>query len=43
VNGPVGDPANPESLQLNIAAGGFTLNGGANAIFNGSIVAPTGL
>jgi hypothetical protein len=42
VNGAVGDPANPESLLLNIATGGFTLNGGANATFNGSIVAPTG-
>ncbi len=42
VNGAAGDPANPESLLLNIAAAGFTLNGGANATFNGSIIAPTG-
>jgi hypothetical protein len=40
LNGSVGNPANPEWLELNIANGGLTLNG--NVVFDGYLTAPTG-
>jgi len=39
-NASIGSSAHPEWLELDIAAGGLTLNGGTP--FNGSVVAPTG-
>lgn len=40
LNGSVGEPGNPEWLQLNVASGGLTLNG--NVTFDGYITAPSG-
>ena len=40
LNGSAGDPLHPEWLELNLAAGGLTLNG--NVAFAGYITAPSG-
>ncbi len=40
VNGSLGDSGHPEWLQVNVASGGFTLNG--NVTVSGSVTAPNG-
>ena len=40
LNGSAGDPLHPEWLELNLAAGGLTLNG--NVAFAGYVTAPSG-
>jgi hypothetical protein len=40
LNGSMGNPAHPEWLELNVAAGGVTLNG--NVILSGAVLAPSG-